>query len=100
MFFESDPASNRVIISGLVQRSDLARYQSASVEMRLRMLGINFQLVGQRFDNIATFVLPSPAPGDGERDLRLNRPIAGVRRPRDLATKSTPRSPDNEPSQH
>lgn len=93
--FESEPASNRVIMSGLVVRSDLGRCASSSIGMRLRMLGINYRLASQRLDAIATGTLPSSRTRGSSHDVELGRSIARVR-PGDLATKSRPRWPDGE----
>jgi hypothetical protein len=95
--FESDPESNRVIMSGLVVRSDLGRSTAASIGMRLRMLGINYRLVNQRFEAIATGQLPPrPTTSGAERDFESGRAIVGVQRPAHLLTKSRPRWPEND----
>jgi len=80
--FECDPESNRVIMSGLVMRSDLGRSTAASIGMRLRMLGINYRLVNQGFEAIATGQLPlQPRTRGAGRDFQRGRPVAGVQRP-------------------
>jgi hypothetical protein len=89
--FEKEPASNKVIMSGLVERSDVGRCESSSIAMRLRMLGINYCVEDQRLDAIATVTLPSHQARGSTRDLELGRPASGVRRPADVAMKSTPR---------
>ena len=95
--FESDPESNRVIMSGLVVRSDLGRSTAASIGMRLRMLGIDYRLVNQRLEAIASGQLPPRLTTSGaERDFESGRPIVGVQRPAHLLTKSRPRWPEND----
>jgi len=80
--FECDPESNRVIMSGLVMRSELGRSVAASIGMRLRMLGINYRLVNQRFEAIATGQLPlQPTSRTAKRDFQRGRAVAGVQRP-------------------
>jgi hypothetical protein len=51
--FEKDPASDRVIMSGVIRRSDLGLCSSSSIGMRLRMLGIHYRLAEQYFAPIA-----------------------------------------------
>jgi hypothetical protein len=95
--FECDPESNRVIMSGLVMRSDLGRSRAASIGMRLRMLGINYRVVNQRFEAIGTGQLPpQPTTSGAERDFQFGRPVAGVQRPAHSATKSRPRWPESD----
>jgi hypothetical protein len=95
--FESDPASNRVIMSGLVIRSNLGRSNAASIRMRLRMPGIEYRLVNQRFEAIATGELPQqPTTSGVERDFQLDRPIVGVQRPAHSLTKSRTRWPESD----
>jgi hypothetical protein len=98
--FEKDPASNRVIMSGLVARSDLKRCASSSIAMRLRMLGINYCVANQRLEPIATGTPPSPAIDISSDAADLRWPVARVRQPTDLAAKSRPRWPDGEQGQH
>ena len=95
--FDSDPASNRVIMSGLVERSDVGRCESSSIAMRLRMLGVNYRVENQHFEAIATVAVLSRPPRSWSRDFDSGSPVAGVRRPADLATKSRPRWRDNDP---
>jgi hypothetical protein len=52
--FEKAPDSNRMIIAGVVIRSDLGRCASTSIRMRLRMLGLNYRLKNQHFEPVAT----------------------------------------------
>jgi hypothetical protein len=98
--FESDPASDRVIMAGLVVRADLGRCASSSVAMRLRMLGINYRLTNQHLEAIATRSLPSSPSPSSSSDARLGWPVARVRRPADLAAKSGPRWSDGERGPH
>jgi hypothetical protein len=92
--FESDPESNRVIMSGLVMRSDLKRCTAASIGMRLRMLGISYQLVNHHFEATATGELPAP-PITPRTNLQLGSPVLGVQRPAHSLTKSRTRWPEN-----
>jgi hypothetical protein len=47
---ENDPGSNRVVITGAVDRSDVGRCDSSSIAMRVRMLGINYRVENQRLE--------------------------------------------------
>jgi hypothetical protein len=97
---ESDPASNRVLMSGLVVRSDLGCCPSSSVTMRLRMLGINYRLANQRLETIGTRTLPSSPTRSSNSDDMLGWPITRVRQLADLAAKSGTRWPDSERGPH
>jgi hypothetical protein len=97
---ESDPASNRVLMSGLVVRSDLGCCASSSVAMRLRMLGINYHLANQHLEAIATRTLPSSPTRSSSSDDMVGWPVTRVRRPADLAAKSGPQWPDGERGPH
>jgi hypothetical protein len=55
-----EPDCNQVIMAGRVMRSELGRFASVSIAMRLRMLGINYHLVDHRFETIGTSELPMP----------------------------------------
>jgi hypothetical protein len=97
---ENDPASNRVIMSGLVVRSDLKRSTSPSIGMRLRLLGINYRLVNQQFEAVAIDTPPSQPTRRSQRDFQLGRPTAGLGQSANLAAKSRARWPDNERGRH
>jgi hypothetical protein len=98
--FDNDPDSDRVIMAGLVARADLGRCTSSSTAMRLRMLGINYRLVDQRLEAIATRTPPPPPNAGSGSDARFGWPVARVRRPTDLAAKSGPRCSDGEGGAH
>ncbi len=97
---ENDPASNRVIMSGLVVRSDLGHCTSPSIGMRLRLLGVNYYLVNQHFEAVAIDTPPSQPTRRAERDFQFGRPAAGVGQPVNLVAKSRPSWPDNERGRH
>jgi hypothetical protein len=91
--YETNSSSNGVIMSGAVVRSDLGRFSSSSIGMRLRMLGINYHIMNQHFEAIAIGT-PPPQPRPGfERDFRL---LTGVERQADLAAKSRTQWSDGE----
>jgi hypothetical protein len=92
---KKEPDCNQVIMSGQVARSELGRFDSVSIAMRLRMLGINYRLVGHRFETIGTSELPMP-PVTSRVDFQLGGPVAGVQRPAHLTIKSRPRWPESE----
>ena len=92
--FESDSASNRVIMSGVVARSDVGRCESSSITMRLKMLGISYRLVEDRLEAIALGVPSGPAPQQSGGATPVDWPVARVGRQTDLAAKSRPRWPD------
>jgi hypothetical protein len=95
--FAKDSTSDRVIISGVVLRSDLGRCSSSSISMRLRMLGINYRLVNEHFDPIAIGTSELQPADLIARDFRFGWPRADVERPpTELITKSRPRWPDKE----
>ncbi|HKU24091.1 MAG TPA: hypothetical protein VJQ54_01400 [Candidatus Sulfotelmatobacter sp.] len=98
--FENDPSSNKVIMSGVVERSDLGRCEASSIAMRLRMLGINYRVGHDRLDPIATVTLPSHQVRVSSRDLKLGRRASGVRQPSNVAMKSTPGWRDNDHGRH
>ena len=98
--FERDPASNRVIVSGVVRRSDLGRVSSSSIWMRLRMLGITYRLVNDHLEPIAVSAT-EPKIVDRidsiARDLRSGRGLSDINRPSaELAVKARSRLPDSE----
>jgi len=94
--FESDPASNRVIMSGLVERSDVGRCKSSSISMRLHMLGINYRVENQRLAVIGTVALPLHPTRIASRDFESGRSGNGAGRQADLAMKSRLRWRDDD----
>jgi hypothetical protein len=86
--FENDPSSNRVVISGAVDRSDVGRCDSSSIAMRLRMLGINYRVENRRLEVLKVVMLPSDQPQISSPEGDTRRPVAKVRRPVDAVTKS------------
>ena len=55
-----DPRSNAVIMSGVVHRDDLVGASHLALEMKLRTVGMKYQLFDRRFESV-----PSP---DGARE--------------------------------
>lgn len=73
-----EPDCNQVIMAGRVMRSELGRFASVSIAMRLRMLGINYHLVDHRFETIGTSELPMPPVTPG-RIFGLAGPLRELR---------------------
>lgn len=69
--FESDPSSNKVIMSGVVERSDVGRCEASSIAKRLRLGGINYRVGHDRLEASATVTLPSHRARVFSRDLEL-----------------------------
>jgi hypothetical protein len=85
---ENDPGSNRVVITGAVDRSDVGRCDSSSIAMRVRMLGINYRVENQRLEVLKIVMLPSDQPQTSSAEGETQRPVAKIRRPADVVTKS------------
>jgi hypothetical protein len=94
--FENVSDSDRIIMSGLVERSDLGRFPAASIAMRLRMLGINYHLADQQLETIGTGEVPTRLD-PSRTDFELGRPVTRIRQASHLTIKSSMRGPEDDP---
>ena len=94
--FEREPASEQVILAGVVVRSDLGRCSSTSIGMRLRMLGVNNRLAEQHFVPIAVGK-GEPKPVDSKfQDFAPEPPHRDSSPPAGMSNQSRPLWPDGD----
>jgi len=77
---EVDEGRSGVLMKGLVNRKEFHAWHPASIPMRLRLLGVTYNLVGSHLEPLDSSFLEAQPPAAEGRFWKSDEPHEGVRR--------------------